>query len=105
MQRFKQLLAANVRRFAPNPEALFPPGSNRAGNPAYYTKVVDSWYADTNLNHNDKFSALLQLGYLAKVEYPAEWTFEVQGGTTELREHQRAVVRAEELLNELLNAK
>jgi hypothetical protein len=98
-----QRAASAGRRFARTPDGLFPSGSTRAGNPVYYTKVEAGWYADINLNHNDKFSTLLQLAYLAGLEYPADWTFEVEGGTTELLEHQKAVIKAEELLNELLS--
>jgi hypothetical protein len=93
---------SNGRRFARSPRALFPPGSKRAGNSSYYSALSGGWYADTNINHQDKFSALLQLGYVAKLDYPMDWTFRVQGGTQELAAQQEMVVMANEMLNELL---
>ena len=93
------------RRFARSPDTLFPPGSKRAGNPSHYSELSGGWFADTNINHQDKFSALLQLGHLAKLEYPNDWSFLVEGGTEELAEQQEMVIRANELLTELLNAK
>lgn len=93
------------RRFSKNPESLFPAGSKRAGDPSYYSALTGGWYADTNINHKDKFSALMQLGYVAKLEYPDDWSFRVEGGTKELAGQQELVIRGNELLNELLNFK
>ena len=93
------------RRFARNPESLFPSGSKRAGDSSYYSALSGGWYADTNINHRDKFSALLQLGYIAKLEYPAGWAFRVEGGTQELAAQQEMVVMANQMLDELLHSK
>lgn len=90
------------RRFARNPESLFPTDSKRAGDPAYYSELSGGWYADTNLNHEAKFAALMQLGYLAKLEYATDWSFGVEGGTKELADQQDSVIKAQELLKELL---
>ncbi len=93
------------RRFARSPKSLFPPGSKRADDSSYFSSLSGGWYADTNINHQDKFSALLQLGYLAKLEYPADWAFRVEGSTQELADQQEMVIRANEMLNELLDSK
>lgn len=93
------------RRFARNPEALFPPRSKRAGDPSYYTALSGGWYADTNLNHEGKFATLMQLGYVANLEYATDWDFRVEGGTKELADQQKAVIRAKELLDEFLSSK
>ena len=104
-EELHQRARSKGRRFARNPDTLFPPGSKRAGDPSHYSELSGGWFADTNINHQDKFSALLQLGHLAKLEYPNDWSFLVEGGTEELAEQQEMVIRANELLTELLNAK
>lgn len=91
-------------RFAQESHHLFPSGSKRAGNASYFAELPGGWFADTNLNHQDKFATLLKLGYVSELEYPTQWEFRPVGGTTALREHQEAVVRAGELLAELLGA-
>ena len=90
------------KRFARNPLALFPEGSNRRGNPSYYATVGDGWYADVNLNHDDKFATLLQLAYLSKLEYELEFDFQVLGATEQLLKHQKIVIYGRKLLEELL---
>ena len=90
-------------RFAKKPEALFPVGSRRAGDPSFYTVLSGGWYADTNLNHADKFAALLQLAHFANLGYPSAWDFRVEGGTKELAAQQQAEMRAKKLLEEFLS--
>jgi len=97
------------RRYARTPESLFPPGSPRAGNPAYYAELGGGWYADINVNHQNKFSALVQLGHLAGLEFPRNWNLHVEGGTQELADQQKQqakqqamILKAEEMLVELL---
>lgn len=90
------------KRFSPDPLSLFPVGSNRRGNCTYYSPVGDGWFADVNLNHDDKFAALLQLSYLSNLEYEQDWDFQVTGATKKLRQHQDVVVRGRKLLDDLL---
>jgi hypothetical protein len=89
-------------RLAQTPDGLFPAGSSRAGTASNYAAIVGGWYVDANLNHVGKFALLLQLGYLAKLQYPTDWNFEIEGSTEDLAERQKAVIRAEEILHELL---
>ena len=89
-------------RFATTPSGLFPPGSKRAGDPKYYSALASGWFADTNINHDDKFATLLKLSYVCDVEYQTEWEFRPIGSTERLREHQKAVIHGRELLAELL---
>jgi hypothetical protein len=89
-------------RLARAPEALFPEGSNRSATASNYAAVSVGWYVDANLNHAGKFALLLQLGYLARLEYPTEWNLQVEGSIEELADRQRVVLRARELLAELL---
>lgn len=89
-------------RFAREVDELFPEGSSRRGNPAYYAKLGDGWFADTNLSHKDKFAALMQLSYVCGLEYETDWDFRVSGATAELLKHQEAVIHARRLLEELL---
>ena len=100
----RRALPNSGTRFAQTPDELFPRGSNRAGNASYFAKLPGGWFADTNLNHQDKFATLLKLAYVAKLEYPTHWEFRPVGSTSKLREHQEAVVRARELLAELMRA-
>ncbi|HOX67497.1 MAG TPA: hypothetical protein PKV56_06490 [Burkholderiaceae bacterium] len=88
-------------RVAKDPALLFPRGSSRIGNPANYATLTGGWYADTNLNHQDKFSTLVRFAHLAKLEYPEDWDFRVEGGTMELRKQQDLVIQVRELLREL----
>lgn len=104
-EKLHERARSSGRRFARNPKSLFPPGSKRAGDSSYYSSLSGGWYADTNINHQDKFSALLQLGYVAKLEYPEDWAFRVEGGTQELAAQQEMVAMANEMLNELLHSK
>lgn len=99
------LVRAKGFRFAREPDELFPAGSSRSGNPAYYAKLSNGWYADTNLSHKDKFAALMQLSYVCGLEYETAWDFRVSGATAELLEHQEAVIHARQLLDELLARK
>jgi hypothetical protein len=91
-------------RFARTPAQLFPLGSKRAGDSKFYSPLSGEWFADTNINHDDKFAALLKLSYVCKVQYPLDWEFSPVGSTDALRKHQDAVIRAEEMLAELLGA-
>ena len=90
------------KRFARNPLALFPEGSSRRGNPSHYATVGDGWYADVNINHDDKFATLLQLAYLSKLEYELGFDFQVLGATAQLVKHQKIVNYGRKLLEELL---
>lgn len=90
------------KRFARTPLALFPEGSSRRGDPSYYATVGDGWYADVNLNHDDKFATLLQLSYLSKLEYETDFDFQVLGATEQLAKHQKIVIYGRKLLEELL---
>lgn len=89
-------------RFAKNQDDLFPKNSSRTGNPTHYVALSSGWYADTDLNHRDKFATLMQLSHVCGLEYGTEWDFRVSGATEELREHQEAILHARKLLNELL---
>jgi hypothetical protein len=89
-------------RLAQTPQGLFPIGSNRSETARNYAAVVGGWYVDANLNHVGKFAVLLQLGYLADLKYPVDWNFEIQDSTEDLAERQKAVIKAEEMLQELL---
>jgi len=89
-------------RFSREADELFPRGSSRRGNPAYYAKLSNGWYADTNPSHKDKFAALMQLSHVCGLEYERAWDFRVSGATAELLEHQGAVIHARKLLDELL---
>jgi hypothetical protein len=89
-------------RLAQTPEGLFPAGSSRLETASNYAAVVGGWCVDANLNHVGKFALLLQLGDLARLKYPDDWDFEAEGSTEDLAERQKAVVRAEEMLQELL---
>lgn len=89
-------------RFARDPLELFPQGSNRRGDSARYAKLGLGWFADTNLNHDDKFATLIQLSFGCGLEYDEHWEFRVTGATNKLRSHQEAVLCARELLDELL---
>jgi hypothetical protein len=90
------------RRVARNPKDLFPTDSTRQGNPSFYAVVGPKWYADVNLNHDDKFATLIQLSHLCELKYEKDWDFKVFGATEQLIEHQRSVARARRLLDELL---
>jgi len=90
------------RRFARDPKDLFPADSSRQGNPSFYSSVASGWYADVNLSHDEKFATLIQLSYVAGLEYEKDWDFKVLGATQELIEHQQSVARARKLLEELL---
>ncbi len=89
-------------RFARNPLDLFPLDSKRRGDPTHYANLGLGWFADTNLNHDDKFASLIQLSFGCKIEYAEHWEFRVMGATDKLRDHQEATLRAYELLDELL---
>ena len=91
-------------RFAQSPDKLFLAASIRAGNPSYFAEVPGGWFANTHVNHQDKFATLLKLAHVAGLEYPTDWEFRPVGNTAKLREHQEAVVRARELLAELMRA-
>ena len=101
-QDFHSRRKSGGSRIARGPQDLFPQGSKRAASSSNYSKIIGGWYVDTNLNHEGKFSLLLQLSYLARLEFQTDWDFQIQGSTEELAERQRAVVRAREILQELL---
>ena len=92
-------------RFARTTSELFPEGSPRAGNTAYYAELSGGWFVDTNINHKDKFTALVKLSHICGLEYPAEWEFRPSGGTKEHADHQAVVVSVRGLLAELLSGK
>lgn len=89
-------------RFATNEIDLFAEGSRRRGDPAFYSRVSNGWFADTNLNHTDKFATLMQLSYACGLQYEVDWNFRVTGATEQLLEHQEAIISARKALDELL---
>jgi hypothetical protein len=89
-------------RFSTKENELFPEGSRRRGDPAFYSKIWNGWFADTNLNHTDKFATLMQLSYVCELEYEVDWEFRVTGATEQLLEHQNAIVSARKALDDLL---
>jgi len=101
-QDFHSRRKSGGSRIARRPQDLYPEGSKRAATSSNFSKIVGGWYVDTNLNHEGKFSLLLQLNYLARLEFQTDWDFQIQGSTEELADRQRAVVRAREILQELL---
>jgi len=101
-QEFRIKHKSSGFRLAKSPKNLFPAGSESVGNPGHFAPLVNGWYVTTILNHVDKFYLLKQLGYLANLNYPADWNFEIQGGTEALAELQKDVAIAEKLLQELL---
>ncbi|CAJ7160757.1 Uncharacterised protein [Burkholderia pseudomallei] len=103
-ERLRTQARAKGARFARNPDGLFPEKSSRRGDPSHYASVGSGWYADTNLNHSDKFAVLMQLAYVCGLQYTEDWDFRVTGATTDLVSHQKAVLWAKEALNELLDS-
>ena len=95
---FVRPLGGRGSRFAPSADGLFPHGSKRTGNPMYFERLTNGWFADTNINHDDKFAALLKLSYVCGLRYPDDWEFRPMGSTEVLRKHQEGVVRAREIL-------
>lgn len=89
-------------RFARNPLDLYPDGSTRKDDPSHFSTLQSGWHVDTNLNHKDKFATLIQLSYVCSLEYPKDWDFVVTGATDELQQNQKAVIRGNKLLEELL---
>ncbi|WP_137719536.1 hypothetical protein [Methylobacillus flagellatus] len=89
-------------RFAQNPHDLYPKGSTRIDDTSQFSTLQGGWYVDTNLNHKDKFATLIQLSYVCGLEYPKDWDFVVTGGTEELQQYQKIVIRGNKLLDELL---
>jgi hypothetical protein len=89
-------------RFATDENDLFPEDSRRRGDRAFYSKVSNGWFADTNVNHTDKFVTLMQLSYVCGLEYEVDWDFRVAGATEQLLEHQQVIVSARRALDELL---
>jgi hypothetical protein len=90
------------RRFARSVTELFPPGSQRIEHASHHAELGGGWFTDVNLDHQDKFAVLLSLSQLSGLQYPVDWDFRPIGGTAELEAHQAAVVRAEEIVAELL---
>jgi hypothetical protein len=101
-QAFHSKRNSGAPRIARSPQDLFPKGSKRSATKSNYSKVTGGWYLDANLNHEGKFSLLLQLSYIARLEFQSDWDFQIQGSTEELAEKQEAVVRARQILQELL---
>ncbi len=90
-------------RFARTSSELFPEGSPRASDTSYYAELSGGWFADTNINHKDKFTALMKLAHICGLEYPVDWDFRPTGGTKELVDHQAVVVSVRALLTEMLS--
>jgi hypothetical protein len=68
------------RRFSAIADDLYPKSSRRRGDTSFYSQLSNGWFADTNLNHADKFATLMQLSYVCGLEYEVNWTFRVTGG-------------------------
>lgn len=94
---------AKRRYFARVPRELFPPDSSLAGDSNAYAALPGGWYANVNLNHEQKFELLLRLGAICQLEYPVDWDFVVTGATSKLAEYRRKAIAARELLEELKN--
>ena len=89
-------------RFARAASGLFPEGSTRAGNTAYFAELSGGWFADTNISHMDKFTALMKLSHICGLEYSSDWEFRPTRGTKELADHQAVVVSVRATLAELM---
>lgn len=102
-ERWHQRAFRGVERmyFAKSQEALFPPGSKLASQGGNYAQLTEGWFANTNLNHQQKFGILLRLAGICQLQYPDQWDFQVTGATRNLAEFQKQVRLGQELLEEL----
>lgn len=89
------------RYFARAPKELFPLGSKLSEQAGNVAELVGGWYANTNLNHEQKFEILIRLAAICRVSYPEDWDFRVTGASIALAEKQAMVVLANQLLEEL----
>jgi hypothetical protein len=102
-ERWHQRAFHGVKRmyFAKSQEALFPPGSKLPSQSGSYAQLTEGWFANINLNHQQKFDILLRLAGICQLQYPDQWDFQVTGATRNLAEFQKQVKLGQELLEEL----
>lgn len=102
-ERWHQRAFRSVKRkyFAKSPEALFAPGSKLASQNGNYAELTEGWFANANLNHQQKFDILLRLAGICQLQYPDQWDFQVAGATRDLAEFQKQVKLGQALLKEL----
>lgn len=101
--RWHQRAFHGVKRkyFGRSPESLFPAGSPLASQQGNYVELTDGWYANVNLNHEQKFDILLKLAAVCQLQYFDQWDFQVTGATPDLSKAQKQVTLGQELLEEL----
>jgi hypothetical protein len=89
-------------RFSTRKSAILPKDSKRLAKlDDYATPISDGWYADVNLDHDQKFSILVRLAGLCGLQFGKDWDFAVTGATRDLAEHQRIQLQVHEILKEL----
>ena len=89
------------RLFSKSIDSLFPLESTLSEKSGTYVKLQLDWFANINLNHAQKFDALLRLAAVANLRYPADIDFKVTGATENLMEKQQSAALSEKLLREL----
>jgi hypothetical protein len=92
------------RRFAKDPNDLFPQNSTRRGDRRYFDRLTGGWYADINISHDDKFAILMTLAHICQLHYGTDWDFKPIGSSERLRKHQATVVRGRQLLMDFIAA-
>ena len=89
-------------RFSPRKSAILPKDSKRLKKlDEYAAPISGGWYADVNLDHDQKFSILVRLAGLCGFQFGRDWDFAVSGATRDLTEHQRIQLQVQEILKEL----
>ena len=94
------------RRFAKTKRALLPVNSKRVAKlDEYASPIANGWFADVNLDHDQKFSILVQLCALCHLHFGEQWDFQVTGATRDLLEHQRIQVKVQEIIAQMKRAR
>jgi hypothetical protein len=104
--RWHQQAFKGVKRkyFARSVQDLFPASSNLSEQTGSFSALAGGWYANANMNHDQKFQILLRLAAICGLSYSTDWEFKVTGATIALAERQAMVRLANEWLEEMRSA-
>jgi hypothetical protein len=87
--------------FARQSSKLFRKTKHLAEDHNNYHQLSNGWYANTNLSNAEKFEILCRFGGVSKLEYEADWAWEVLEPSDALLERKSQLALAREIFAEL----
>jgi hypothetical protein len=100
-KKLEAILGNSRKYFAHNLETLFQDSPHLIAGKSTYARLTNGWVASVTLSNAQKFNILLRLSALARLSYPQDWEWTVQGATALLADKQAASIVSDRLREEV----